>query len=71
LGTPGTIGDQIFSGSASSLNPAPNDYYTYVDVLNATTIKVYFEDVFGTPPSDPNPVNTFLTSGYDVAFTLT
>jgi hypothetical protein len=71
LGTPGVIGAQIFSGSASSLNPTPSDFYTYVDFVNATTIKVFFEDVFGIPPTDPDPVNAFLTGGYDVAFTLT
>ena len=71
LGTPGVVGSQVFSGSPSSLNPSPGDFYTYVDFVDATTIKVYFEDVFGTSPSDPDPVNTFLTSGYDVAFTLT
>jgi hypothetical protein len=71
LGTPGTINSQIFSGSASSLNPQPSDYYTFVDFVDATTIKVYIEDVFPTSVNDPDPVNTFFTSGYDVAFTLT
>jgi hypothetical protein len=70
LGTPGVIGEQIFSGSASSLNPSPDDFYTYVDFVDATTIKVYFEDLFAVPSTDPDPVNAFLTGGYDVAFTL-
>lgn len=71
LGTPGTVATQVFSGAASSLNQTPSDFYTYVDFVNPTTIKVYFEDAFAVAANDPDPVNTFFTSGYDVAFTLT
>lgn len=71
LGTPGAIATQVFSGTASNLNQTPGDFYTYVDFVNPTTIKVYFEDAFGISPNDADPVNTFLTGGYDAAFTLT
>lgn len=71
LGTPGTIADQTFTGSASVNNPSPASYYTYVDVIDATTIKVYWEDLFPVSPTDPDPVKTLLDGGYDVAFTLT
>ncbi len=71
LGTPGVLGIQVFSGTASSNNQSPADYFTYIDFLSPTTIAVYFEDAFATSATDPDPVNTFLSNGYDVKFTLT
>lgn len=70
LGTPGVINSQVFSGTANILNPSPANYYTYIDVIDATTIKVYFEDIFGIDPATPDPVNAFLGNGYDAVFTL-
>lgn len=70
LGTPGTVSSQIFSGSASNLNPTPSDFYTYVEFVDATTIRVYWEDVFPLPANDPDPASYFLNGGGDVAFTL-
>ena len=69
FGDLGVIDSQIFSGSASSNNPAPDNFFTYVIFNTPTEIYVFFEDVFGTPASDPDPVNTFLSDD-DVAFTL-
>lgn len=71
LGTPGTLGEQIFTGSSSSLNPSPTDYYVYWTNPDPTTIKVYLEDLFPISASSSDPENEFLTGGYDVAFTLT
>lgn len=70
LGTPGTLAGQTFTGSASILNPNPSDLYTYVEFVDATTIRVYWEDVFPLPPNDPDPAGYFLNGGGDVAFTL-
>jgi hypothetical protein len=70
LGTPGTLSSQIFSGSASNLNPNPADLYTYVEFVDATTIRVYWEDVFPLPANDPDPASYFLSGGGDIAFTL-
>lgn len=69
FGDLGVIDSQIFSGSASSNNPVPANFFTYVIFNTPTEILVFFEDVFGTPDSDPDPVNTFLSDD-DVAFTL-
>lgn len=72
LGTPGTLGDQVFTGSSGSLNPDPAAYYVYWTNPDPNTIKVYLEDLFPISASSPDPVNEFLTGGgYDVAFTLT
>lgn len=71
LGTPGTVADQVFSGSASVNNPQPGNFYTYVDVIDANHIAVYFEDAFPIAFNDPTPVATFLSEGYDAKFTLT
>jgi hypothetical protein len=70
LGDPGVVDSQVFSGSASVNNPAPTDYYTYVNFVDPTTIYVFFEDVFPTSSNDPDPVTTFFDRGSDVAFTL-
>jgi hypothetical protein len=71
LGDVGVVDSQVFSGSASANNPFPADFYTFVEFVDATTINVFFEDVFPVSSADPDPENTFFTSGYDVAFTLT
>ncbi len=70
LGTPGTIGDQTFTGTASSNNPT-GDYYTFVEPVDPLTIRVYWEDLFPIATDDPDPENALLNGGYDVAFTLT
>lgn len=71
LGTPGTIADQTFSGSASGNNPSPTSYYTFVDFVDANTITVYWEDAFPISPTDPDPEQAFFDGGLDLAFTLT
>jgi hypothetical protein len=71
LGTPGTLTDQTFSGTASSSNPNPADYYTFVETVDPLTLRVYWEDLFPIAVDDPDPENAFLANDYDVAFTLT
>ena len=56
--TPDTIDSQIFTGSSSPLNPAPD--YTFVDFTSATTAYVHWEDLF--PP--------VAVGGEDVVFFL-
>jgi len=75
LGTPGAITVQTFTGSKSDLNPksdldADPDWFSYVEIVDATTIKVYLEDLFGIGIDEQNPVE-LLREGHDVAFILT
>lgn len=71
LGTPGTLGDQTFSGTGSVNNPSPSSYYTLVETVDALTLRVYWEDLFPIAVDDPDPETALLDGGYDAAFTLT
>lgn len=67
LGEPGTLGDQVFTGSASALNPQPGQWYSFVEQLSPTTLRVRIEDLF---PFDPLGGATTMDD-YDLQFTLT
>ena len=67
LGTPGTLGDQVFTGSASVLNPSPTQWYSFVQVLSPNKLRVRIEDLF---PIDPQSGATWM-GDYDLQFTLT
>jgi hypothetical protein len=67
LGEPGNLGDQVFTGSASGLNPEPMQWYSFVEAISPTEIRVRIEDLF---PTDPGSGATSL-DGYDLQFTLT
>ncbi|GAB4175634.1 MAG: hypothetical protein OHK0026_02860 [Rhodocyclaceae bacterium] len=72
FGTPGTIDGQIFTGTSSTLNPSPSDFYTNVTVIDATTTSVDWEDLIPVPPGDPDPLASFVgVAPHDVGFTLT
>jgi len=76
LGDPGVIAAQTFTGSKSGQNPkgendpSPTAWYSYVEIVDATTIRVYLEDLFGIGFDEENPVGSLL-DGHDVSFTLT
>jgi hypothetical protein len=70
LGTPGAVADQTFSGTASSSNPNPGDYYTFVEQIDPLTLRLYWEDAFPVSASDPDPAATFANDN-DVVLTLT
>lgn len=67
LGTPGNLGDAVFTGSASGLNPDPAGWYSFVEALSPTTLRVRIEDLFAL---DPGSGATTLDD-YDLQFTLT
>lgn len=67
LGTPGTLAGQVFTGSASVLNPSPDQWYSFVQVLSPNKLRVRIEDLF---PVDPLSGATRLAD-YDLQFTLT
>lgn len=67
FGTPGVVEDQTFSGSASALNPDPTGYYTIVEWLSPTQVRVEWEDLFPVYAVDaPGSLG-----GADLRFTLT
>jgi hypothetical protein len=71
LGTPGTVADQTFSGSASINNPTPANYYTLVDELDPLTIRVFWEDAFPFSPDDLDAESAIRNGEHDLSFTLT
>lgn len=69
LGTPGVIGGQVFTGSASGLNDQPTMAYSLVEKISPTAIKVTLEDLF--PIATSGTPTDFINNGPDVSFTLT
>lgn len=75
IGT-GTFGDsgaayeQVFTGTSSSSNEVPDHYYSFVEFADATTIRVWMEDLFPADPAGPIDLDAF-KGGADAAFTLT
>lgn len=67
LGTPGTLAGQTFSGSNSGSNPQPAGFYTVVEWLSPTQLRVEWEDAFPVFAAD---VPTSL-DGPDLRFMLT
>lgn len=67
LGTPGELGPEVYTGTASAFNPTPTGWYSFVEALSPTTLRVRIEDLF---PTDPGSGATVLED-YDLQFTLT
>ena len=67
LGTPGTLGGQVFTGSASSFNEQPTQWYSFVEQLSPTSLRVRIEDLFPLNPLD----GATGMDDYDLQFTLT
>lgn len=65
LGTPGTIGGQVFTGSAAGFNADPSLAYSFVETLSPTQKVVRIEDLFGVDPG------TGTLDDWDLQFTLT
>lgn len=66
LGTPGNLGPVVYTGSASALNPDPFGWYSFVEALSPTQLRVRIEDLF---PIDPYSATSL--DDYDLQFTLT
>jgi hypothetical protein len=67
LGDVGALDSQVFTGSASVLNPVPGGYYTSVEWISPTQVRVQMEDLF---PVDPASGPAALDAP-DVQFLLT
>lgn len=66
LGTPGNLGPVIYTGSASALNPDPTSWYSFVEALSPTQLRVRIEDLFPLHPFTATSLDS-----YDLQFTLT
>ena len=51
LGTPGGLDSQVFTGRSSILNPQPTQYYSLVEWIGPTQVRVQMEDVFPENPA--------------------
>lgn len=69
-GTENTIDSQLFSGSASGLNPNTGDYYTLVEQLSPNSIRVTWEDL-GFPNTTSPTTEADFKGGADLTITLT
>ncbi|MBT9489770.1 MAG: PEP-CTERM sorting domain-containing protein [Rubrivivax sp.] len=67
LGEPGTLGSQVFTGSASAFNEQPTQWYSFVEQLSPTSLRVRIEDLFPLNPLD----GATSMDDYDLQFTLT
>jgi hypothetical protein len=67
LGEPGTLGGQVFTGSASAFNEQPTQWYSFVEQLSPTSLRVRIEDLFPLNPLD----GATSMDDYDLQFTLT
>ncbi len=70
LGDAGVAYEQVFTGTSSSSNEVPDHYYSFVEFADATTIRVWMEDLFPADPAGPIDLDAF-KGGADAAFTLT
>lgn len=66
LGTPGNLGPVVYTGSASALNPDPFGWYSFVEALSPTQLRVRIEDLFPIAPFSATSLDD-----YDLQFTLT
>ncbi|CAD5373222.1 exported hypothetical protein [Rubrivivax sp. A210] len=67
FGDVGVVDSQVFTGSASILNPVPGSYYTSVEWISPTQVRVQMEDLF---PVDPG-TNPAALDTPDLQFVLT
>lgn len=67
LGEPGNLGGQVFTGSSSAFNEQPTQWYSFVEQLSPTSLRVRIEDLFPLNPLD----GATSLDDYDLQFTLT
>lgn len=70
FGDIGVIDSYVYTGSSSGLNPQPSMYYTRVEELSPTSVRVTFEDVFPANPASPTVDADFGAGDVTLTFNL-